>query len=118
MSTCEVCHNDYEKSFDININGETHTFDCFECAISALAPTCAHCGCRVIGHGVEEGEKIFCCDHCLRSTLDKQSGVSKKESSAKQEARAEKRWENEGGAPTGVGAQKSKMSNVRPLTRM
>jgi hypothetical protein len=29
-----------------------YTFDCFECAIQALAPTCAHCQSRVIGHGV------------------------------------------------------------------
>jgi hypothetical protein len=41
------------------------TFDSFECAITALAPTCAHCGCRVIGHGVEIGTgEIFCCAHC------------------------------------------------------
>jgi hypothetical protein len=23
--------------------------------IHAIAPTCAHCGCRIIGHGVEVG---------------------------------------------------------------
>ena len=32
-----------------------------ECAIHRLAPTCAPCGCRVIGHGVEAGEAIYCC---------------------------------------------------------
>src|SRR5437588_11447401 len=30
-----------------------HVFDSFECAIAALAPTCKHCDCRIIGHGVE-----------------------------------------------------------------
>jgi len=37
------------------------------CAIQALAPTCAHCGCRVIGHGVEAEGAIYCCSHCARS---------------------------------------------------
>jgi hypothetical protein len=49
---------------------ETHTFDSFECAIHAMAPTCEHCGCRVIGHGVEAEGGIFCCAQCAR-----QSGV-------------------------------------------
>jgi len=70
MGLCEVCGNDYDKSFDVVRNGETHTFDAFECAIHALAPTCAHCGCKVIGHGVEAGDAIYCCAHCAQ-----QSGV-------------------------------------------
>ena len=64
MAVCEVCGNDYDKSFEVSSAGETHVFDSFECAIHALAPTCAHCGCRVIGHGVEEDGRIFCCAHC------------------------------------------------------
>jgi hypothetical protein len=64
MPVCEVCGNDYDKAFEVRIEGATHVFDSFECAIQALAPTCAHCGCRVIGHGVEEGDRIFCCVHC------------------------------------------------------
>jgi hypothetical protein len=64
VATCEVCGNQYDKSFEITRNGETHVFDSFECAIQLLAPTCAHCGCRVIGHGVEAGESIYCCAHC------------------------------------------------------
>jgi hypothetical protein len=39
-------------------------FDCFECAIHALAPVCDHCGCRVIGHGMQADGKMFCCAHC------------------------------------------------------
>jgi hypothetical protein len=67
MATCEVCGNDYDKSFDVTPHqGGTHTFDSFECAIHALAPRCAHCGCRVIGHGVEAEGQIFCCAHCAR----------------------------------------------------
>ena len=65
MATCEVCGNDYDKSFTVTITGSSpHTFDSFECAIHALAPMCDHCGCKVIGHGVEEDGDIYCCAHC------------------------------------------------------
>lgn len=64
MGTCEACGNTYDKAFSIVMNGSTHVFDSFECAIQVLAPRCAHCGCRVIGHGVEEKGTIFCCAHC------------------------------------------------------
>ena len=64
MALCEVCGNDYDKSFTVTLGGEDHTFDSFECAIHALAPQCAHCECRIVGHGVEVGDQIFCCAHC------------------------------------------------------
>ena len=67
MAQCEVCGNDYDKSFEVIVGGKTHTFDSFECAIHALAPSCPCCGCRVIGHGVEEEGQIFCCVHCARA---------------------------------------------------
>jgi hypothetical protein len=63
-AACEVCGNRYDKTFQVIVAGETHIFDSFECAIEALAPRCAHCNCRVIGHGVEEQETIYCCAHC------------------------------------------------------
>lgn len=47
MPTCETCGNDYDKAFQVLMNGQAHTFDSFECAIHALAPTCKHCGTRV-----------------------------------------------------------------------
>jgi Rieske Fe-S protein len=64
MAVCDVCGNDYDKAFEVRMAGATRTFDSFECAIHALAPTCDHCGCRVIGHGVEANGRIFCCAHC------------------------------------------------------
>jgi Rieske Fe-S protein len=64
MTQCEVCGNDYDKSFTVTMAGSEHTFDSFECAIAALAPVCAHCGCKVIGHGVEQEGMYFCCAHC------------------------------------------------------
>lgn len=64
MSQCDFCGNDYDKAFEIRMNGESHTFDSFECAIQTLAPTCANCGVRIVGHGMEAGDRFFCCDHC------------------------------------------------------
>jgi hypothetical protein len=66
MAICEVCGNDYYLSFEVRTTQETHVFDCFECAIHKLAPICAHCGVRVIGHGAEAEGKLFCCAHCAR----------------------------------------------------
>jgi len=40
--------------------------DSFECAIHAVAPTCAYCGCWIIGHGVEAGGRMFCCAICAK----------------------------------------------------
>ena len=64
MAQCEVCGNEYDKAIEITAAGDSHTFDCFECAIHALAPSCEHCGVRVIGHGVEGDGRFFCCAHC------------------------------------------------------
>jgi phage terminase large subunit GpA-like protein len=64
MAQCEVCGNEYNKSFELIMNEKSHMFDCFECAIHALAPTCEHCNCRIVGHGVEAGNSFYCCAHC------------------------------------------------------
>lgn len=66
MARCASCGNEKDKAFGISMPGETdaHMFDSFECAIHALAPTCAHCGCRVIGHGVEADGTMYRCAHC------------------------------------------------------
>jgi hypothetical protein len=66
MAKCAVCGNDYQQSFEVVMAGERHVFDSFECAIHKLAPACAHCGCRVIGHGVEAKDVIYCCANCAR----------------------------------------------------
>ena len=64
MARCEVCGNDYDKAFEVIADGESHTFDSFECAIHALAPKCHHCDCQVIGHCIEADGEIYCCGHC------------------------------------------------------
>jgi hypothetical protein len=63
---CEVCGNTYDKGFSVVLDGASHDFDSFECAIQALAPVCSHCGCRIIGHGVESRGEYYCCAHCAR----------------------------------------------------
>jgi hypothetical protein len=66
MARCEVCGNDYDKAFQVVTAGFTHTFDSFECAAHKLAPRCEHCGCVVLGHGVEAEGRFFCCASCAR----------------------------------------------------
>ena len=71
MAKCEMCGNDYSRSFEVVVGGKRHAFDSFECAIHMLAPTCDHCECRIIGHGIEAGDRFFCCASCAR-----QAGVA------------------------------------------
>jgi hypothetical protein len=66
MAQCEVCGNDYDKAFEVKAGGRHYVFDSFECAIFRLAPACEHCGCRVIGHGVESSGRFYCCAHCAQ----------------------------------------------------
>ena len=66
MAKCDVCGNDYDKAFRITMGSRTGTFDSFECAIHAFAPTCAHCRCKIIGHGIEANGQMYCCASCAR----------------------------------------------------
>ncbi len=67
MAVCETCGNFYDKSFTVTMGAETHVFDSFECAIQKLAPECSHCGCKIVGHGVEARGEMFCCAHCAHA---------------------------------------------------
>ncbi len=68
MERCEVCGNEYDRTFQVVQAGQSHVFDSFECAIQAMAPTCAHCGCRIMGHGVQSDGSIYCCANCARES--------------------------------------------------
>jgi hypothetical protein len=68
MAACHTCGNDYDKAFEVIHAGKRFTFDSFECAIQALAPSCKHCGCRIIGHGLEKDGTFYCCDHCAEKS--------------------------------------------------
>jgi hypothetical protein len=67
MARCDVCGNDYDKTFEVHMGGRTYTFDSLECAAQRIAPLCTHCGCRVLGHGVEQDNQVFCCANCARA---------------------------------------------------
>jgi hypothetical protein len=73
MAICDNCGNDYDKAFQVTMGGETLTFDSFECAISRMAPRCARCDTRIIGHGLEAADRFYCCDHCAEA--DGQTGL-------------------------------------------
>jgi hypothetical protein len=65
MATCTTCGNDYDKAFRVSTaDGRDLTFDSIECAAQEIAPLCAHCGVRVLGHGTEAEGTVFCCAHC------------------------------------------------------
>ncbi len=67
MEACATCGNEYDKAFRVTTaGGDEFTFDSFECAIHRLAPTCANCGCRIVGHGAESDGTIYCCAHCAQ----------------------------------------------------
>jgi hypothetical protein len=67
MARCDVCGNDYGMAFTIEtVSGQSHTFDCFECAVEKLAPRCERCQCRIIGHGVDVEGRFYCGAHCAR----------------------------------------------------
>jgi hypothetical protein len=69
---CDVCGNEYDLAFElIAADGTRYVFDSLECAIHRIAPACAHCGCKVIGHGIDSDRGRFCCAHCAR-----QAGVT------------------------------------------
>ena len=65
MTQCANCGNDYHRSFTVTMNGDSYTFDSFECAIQRLAPVCKTCDTRIIGHGIEDSDgDLYCCAHC------------------------------------------------------
>jgi hypothetical protein len=65
MATCDTCGNDYDKAFSVTtVTGDRYTFDSIECAAQKLAPSCEHCGVRILGHGLEADGTFYCCDHC------------------------------------------------------
>ncbi len=61
---CDLCGNENGKIFEVRMARKTYLFDTFQCAIQFLAPTCAHCGCRVLGHGLRAAGSFYCGPHC------------------------------------------------------
>jgi hypothetical protein len=68
MKKCESCGNEYKSLFEVKMSdGVSHWFDSFECASYKLAPRCNACGIKVLGHGVQVENQIFCGAHCART---------------------------------------------------
>lgn len=67
VGLCDTCGNPHENLMSVSRGEAKGAFDSFECAIEALAPRCAHCHCRILGHGVESDGRYYCCDHCART---------------------------------------------------
>lgn len=68
MAVCEVCGNDYALSFEVQtVSGDRHVFDSIECAAHRIAPVCEHCGCRILGHGIDVDGRIYCGASCART---------------------------------------------------
>ena len=67
MKPCDTCGNEYDRSFQLTTaDGSSYTFDSIECAAHKVAPACDHCGCRILGHGIQAGSSVFCCAACAR----------------------------------------------------
>lgn len=66
MARCDTCGNEYERNLEIRVGEHAYSFDSFECAIHKLAPHCEHCGCRILGHGAQWEDHLFCSAHCAR----------------------------------------------------
>jgi hypothetical protein len=69
MATCSTCGNDYERTFHVRAyDGTEYDFDSIECAAAAVSPRCAHCGCTVLGHGIQADSAVYCCANCARGS--------------------------------------------------
>ena len=64
MGHCEVCGQAYHRPLVVQQDGREHVYDCFQCAIAGMAPACAHCGAKVIGHGMAREGTIYCWAGC------------------------------------------------------
>jgi hypothetical protein len=65
MGRCVVCGTDEVSGFTIETaTGLRLAFDSFECAIDRLAPRCAYCGVRIVGHGYRANGSLYCGGHC------------------------------------------------------
>lgn len=94
---CEVCGNESDDAFEVVRHVGRHRFDTFECAIYALAPVCAHCGVRVIGHPVSEDDHAFCCSHCAEAGPRQGQESEASESSSDEPDDEDEDEEDEGG---------------------
>lgn len=82
MTRCDTCGNEYDTPLFVRYRDQDYAFDSLECAIHKLAPKCAHCECRVIGHGVGSGGRTYCCEGCSQKGAEERGGASVRKGSA------------------------------------
>ena len=70
MAVCITCGTDCDQSFTVIWNGRSASFDCIECMATMVAPTCRHCGCRILGHALRIDGSPYCCEHCAQAADD------------------------------------------------
>lgn len=70
QTRCENCGNHSNRIFTIMMNGKSHIFDSFECAIHKIGPKCNHCNTIILGHGVDRDGSFYCCNHCANSKFE------------------------------------------------
>ncbi len=68
MPRCDHCGSDSDRTFDVVRDGDTWTFDSFQCAIDAVAPRCPQCNAVIVGHGVEQEGRLNCTIHRVAQT--------------------------------------------------
>ena len=68
-AVCEVCGNTGCQCFEVQIGGERHIFDSFECALDVLTPQCTHCGTPFVGQGVHVDDAVYCSYECANAAL-------------------------------------------------
>ena len=69
MARCDVCGNDYDKSFQIVQGRQVAHFRQLRMRHSwHLRRRVSHCGCRIIGHGMEAHGEFFCCAYCAKQS--------------------------------------------------
>jgi hypothetical protein len=66
MAQCEVCSNKYDKGLEVMLPGRDIRLTALS-ARSGDGPACEHCGCNVIGYGIEVSGRFFCCAHCAKA---------------------------------------------------
>ena len=74
-AVCEVCGNTGCQCFEVQIGGERHIFDSFECALDVLTPQCTHCGTPFVGQGVRVENTVYCSSDCVNAAHADRYGI-------------------------------------------
>ena len=69
-TSCEVCGKSQDSCFEVNLGGERHVFDSFECAMRGLIRKCTLCDNIVFDLGVVIGHRLYCSTPCAVQATD------------------------------------------------